>query len=269
MTLTHFDGITWLNWGRRQDPHLVIRDFKDRYGINYCHEGRVRISVDRQAPVWHDGPVAWISRPGHFEYGTPDRTPWSNRFLNFTGPRALTFIENGLLDVARPVLPVAQGARFCSAMDELLDLVDSGRFHHPRAVHLLEGLLLILAEQRTLTDQPSPRLKAILGWCERIRANPEKPWDSDDMAASLRLSVSGFRKTFHAVTGMPPHQYILRTRMEVSARLLARHPNLQIQKIAERVGFPDIYAFSRQFKNHFKQSPKSWRAEIKPTGKID
>lgn len=260
MTLTHFDGITWQGRGRGRDTQMVVRDFVGRYGLNYAHEGRLSFAADRERPVVVKGPVAWISRPGHMEYGSAGGTPWSNRYINFTGPRVARYIESGLMVLSSPPVPVRQGERFRLAFDELFDYLGSPRFTQTRAVYMLEGLLLLLSEQRTLAETPGPRVAATGAWCRQIEQDPSRPHLAAEQARAMGLSLSGFRKTFHALTGLAPHQFILRARMEKAAALL-KNPKHSVGEVGSRVGFPDVYGFSRHFKKHFGQSPRQWREE--------
>jgi AraC-like DNA-binding protein len=243
---------------------MVVRDFVGRYGLNYAHEGRLSFSADHQRPVVVMAPVAWVSRPGHMEYGSAGGSPWSNRYINFTGPRVARYIESGLLVLNNPLVPVRQGKRFRAAFDELFDFFTSPRFSQPRSVHMLEGLLLLLSEQRTLAETPAPRVAATDAWCREIEKDPARPHLAQKQADAMGLSLSGFRKTFHALTGLAPHQFILRSRMEKAATLL-KNQKRTVGEVGSRVGFPDLYGFSRHFKKHFGLSPRQWREENHPT----
>jgi len=260
MAFSHFDGIQWLNRGRGVGPGMVVRDFRGRYGVNYAHEGRILFSCDGRGPVSVAAPIAWLTRPGHFEYGTRDGSAWGNRFLNFTGPRVARFIESGLFPEDDPLIPVRQGEKVRAAFDELHDLLGARRPSPPRAVHLLEGLLLLLHEQRTLAETPAPRVAAIDAWCRRIREAPHLDWDAAQGAERAGLSYRAFRKNFRDLTGLAPHQYLLQARMERAAALLSTG-HLPIREVGERVGFPDLFQFSKRFKSRFKLSPRAWREE--------
>lgn len=261
--MTHFDGLTWLN--HEHTPVctlLAVRAFKDRYGINYVHSGSLDFSYARAPFMRVNAPVAWLSYPGtHFEYGARSGT-WDNRYINFSGARVKRFIESGLfpIDHAAPLVHIHAAERFRSAMDALLDYLSDYRMNYHRAVHMLEGLLLLFAEQKMLVGVPPERSQRMTELCRRISAAPEQEWDFAAIAADEEISYSAFRRQFRDATGFAPHQFVLRSRMERAAALLAGTDE-RCDAVALRVGIGDAYYFSRMFKRHFHVSPRIWREE--------
>ena len=65
---------------------------------------------------------------------------------------------------------------------------------------------------------------------------------------------SEFKKHF----GVPVIDYVIRRRMREAAYLL-HDRNLNITGIARRVGYTDIFHFSKLFKKHFGRSPREVR----------
>ena len=80
-----------------------------------------------------------------------------------------------------------------------------------------------------------------------------------DLAHTAGLSRYHFLRTFRRVTGVTPHQWLLRARLrEAAQRLLAtREP---ITQIALAVGFDDLSNFVRSFRAEFGRSPRRYRA---------
>ena len=77
------------------------------------------------------------------------------------------------------------------------------------------------------------------------------------LAAMARLSVFHFLRTFEAVTGVTPHQYILRARLREAAMRLAAEP-LRVIDIALDCGFNDVSNFSRAFRAEVGVSPRAY-----------
>lgn len=80
----------------------------------------------------------------------------------------------------------------------------------------------------------------------------------EDVAKECSLSEYHFFRIFKAVFGMSPYQYILSKRLEYSQKLI-KQGNTSISDIALEVGFADIYAFSKSFKQFFGFSPTKAR----------
>jgi AraC-like DNA-binding protein len=79
-----------------------------------------------------------------------------------------------------------------------------------------------------------------------------------DMAAAARMSAFHFVRTFAAVLGVTPHQYLLRCRLRQAARRLARH-EAPVTDIALATGFADLSNFIRTFRRAAGVPPSEFR----------
>ena len=73
------------------------------------------------------------------------------------------------------------------------------------------------------------------------------------------MSPYHFLRTFKLVTGITPHQWLLRARLRDAARRLATS-RASITTIALDVGFEDLSNFIRSFRAEFGLSPRQYRA---------
>jgi AraC family transcriptional regulator len=78
------------------------------------------------------------------------------------------------------------------------------------------------------------------------------------LARSTGLSAYHFLRTFARVTGVTPHQYLLRTRMREAALRLAAEP-ARVVDIALDSGFGDLSNFNRMFRSEFGIAPRGFR----------
>ncbi|MBI4977979.1 MAG: helix-turn-helix transcriptional regulator [Spirochaetes bacterium] len=77
-----------------------------------------------------------------------------------------------------------------------------------------------------------------------------------DIAERLGMNYNTFRKRFHERAGMSPADFRIRKRIERAMELLSQ--DIAVGAVAERLGYPDIYSFSAQFKRFTGMSPKSF-----------
>jgi len=83
-----------------------------------------------------------------------------------------------------------------------------------------------------------------------------------ELAGLLDLSRFHFIRAFKKAVGMPPHQYMLRRRVERGQELLADQ-GLSVTEIAERTGFGGIAQFTRAFRQIVGTTPTTFRRELR------
>ncbi len=83
-----------------------------------------------------------------------------------------------------------------------------------------------------------------------------------EMAQMLHMSPYYFSRLFKQSTGLTPHQYLLKCRIEQAKQLL-KTTNLSIATIATQVGFVDQSHLARHFKRQVGFLPSQFRADGK------
>ena len=102
---------------------------------------------------------------------------------------------------------------------------------------------------------PKWRLKRVVDY---IDANLGEPITLADLAAATLLSPMHFAAQFRVSTGVRPHEYLLRRRVERAQELLLQ-PGLSIVDIAFSVGFQTQSHFTTVFKRFAGDTPHQWR----------
>ena len=116
---------------------------------------------------------------------------------------------------------------------------------------------------RGITPDKRPELGAfekITRIVRMIESNPDATHDLQTLAQEACLSPYHFLRTFHGITGVTPHQYLLRTRLRQAAIRLSSHSD-KVVDIALDCGFGDISNFNRTFRMEFGVSPRSYRLQ--------
>ena len=71
----------------------------------------------------------------------------------------------------------------------------------------------------------------------------------------MYLSPVYISKIFKEKTGDSPINYLIRIRLEKAKEMLDSDSTKSIREIAQKVGYEDMYHFSKLFKRHFGISP--------------
>ena len=95
---------------------------------------------------------------------------------------------------------------------------------------------------------------------QKIRENPFQRFAVEKVAQELGCSLDHFIRQFRLCKGITPGEFILRCRIQTAADLL-RYTTYSITDIAELLGYPDVYSFSKQFRKRAGQSPSAFRAD--------
>jgi AraC family transcriptional regulator len=92
----------------------------------------------------------------------------------------------------------------------------------------------------------------------RIDRRPDAPFTLDTMSRDAGVSPYHFLRTFERLTGVTPHQYILRARLREAALGLAARADTVLD-IALQCGFGDVSNFNRAFRVEFGMTPRAYR----------
>jgi AraC family transcriptional regulator len=92
----------------------------------------------------------------------------------------------------------------------------------------------------------------------RIEAAASSHLTLSDLATDVTLSPYHFLRTFRAVVGMTPHQFVLRKRLQDAAVLL-RRSDRPVLDIALDAGFGDLSSFNRRFRAVMGMTPSAYR----------
>jgi AraC-like DNA-binding protein len=81
------------------------------------------------------------------------------------------------------------------------------------------------------------------------------------LARDAGISIPHLSAEFKRYCGDSPINYLIKRRLQ-QARYLLLDRNLSISEIADRVGYEDLFHFSRLFKKHFGISPRDMRKRL-------
>ena len=149
-----------------------------------------------------------------------------------------------------PLLAAAEAARDDGDDDEFEEL----------AVRLVGAVIRLLAPARGSARRPSAQdERRITAAVRHIEHAADERLSLSTLARRAGLSRYHFLRSFRQATGLTPHQYLLRTRLNRAAVRLrtSREP---IATIAFDAGFNDLSTFNRRFLRLMGATPGAYRA---------
>ena len=197
-----------------------------------------------------------LLRPGEWHtYRPNDATGWECYWVGFSDAVTRSLVnENTIIRIGydeeivalyRKMLEVSNGER--PGYQQLLSGI---------LVHLL-AYLFYREKDRTWRD------KEVLSKIEKarliIREKINSPFSPEEIAVSLNMSYTWFRRIFRQYTGMAPAQYISQLRIQKAKEMLSV-TTMPVKEIALELGYESIDYFSTQFKKQTGQTPTQFRA---------
>lgn len=103
------------------------------------------------------------------------------------------------------------------------------------------------------------RLERVLGFMEQ---NYAENLSLAELAREAGVSRFHFVRLFKECTGLTPHSYLIRLRMNAGAALLG-DTDLGVQEIALMCGYASAAHFTAAFQRHYSLSPSAHRAKLR------
>lgn len=95
-----------------------------------------------------------------------------------------------------------------------------------------------------------------------IDAHPGETCSAEELAKSIHLSASQFKRKFKKYMDIPPHDYIIRQKIQ-SAREMMQYTFLSITEIANELGFSSSQHFASVFRKYTGMSPSEYRESLR------
>lgn len=131
---------------------------------------------------------------------------------------------------------------------------------------LMKLVLIYLCSQHAKTTEVSSvshkNKQSLRKIMQYIKDNITSRIEHDELASLVDLSPRYLNRIFKQYTGTSLKEFMTRTRLERAVHLLTE-TSMNVEQVAETLGYSDIYFFSKQFKQHYGTPPSHYRSKIK------
>lgn len=187
-----------------------------------------------------------------------DEVGWKHAVLHFGGSPAQAL---GQVFLQRPSVKFSMSQELERLIEELLETVCGTRLY--REVLVSEGLYKLLTGIITQSEQDALRVavpEAIRQLTEYMQSNYSADLTLDELSRFSNISKYHLSREFRKHTGMPPHEYLIRIRLD-NAKTLLMTTNYTVSTIGSLVGISDANNFHYLFKRYCGVTPGQWRKE--------
>lgn len=257
-----------INYSRAHKP-LMDHVHEGRMEFVYVVKGRQRYTVDGTVYDVNSGELFFTradephSTFGHpedkslFYYLIIDTKALSGGILGLDGADggqildALDAMKKRVFRARADTKKLLDGMMACTA--------ESMPFRATVLRNLLSSFIISVIESEQKSGSRAPAaLKDVIGYIEK---NIYENITLDTLASIAGLSVPRFKSSFRKLVGIPPHEYVLRKKVETAKGLLAL-PGCTITDISYRLLFSSSQYFSTVFKRYTAVTPSQFRASL-------
>lgn len=234
----------------------------DEYAIVYITKGQGTFtSVNTGDKELLQGDAFFIY-PGHWHSYYPSKeTGWDEYWITFRGG----YFEN-LLNILtnrnQPIFHIGMNELIVKLFQEMQDCAQAQQIGFQQVLsgitlHIL-GLMYSISKNQIFEAKEIQKIQEA---CVIMRESIYNKLTPEDIACTLNMGYSSFRKLFKQYTGLAPHQYMLQIKLEKIKDLLG-NTDLSIQDIASDLNFESADYFSFFFRSKAGISPLMYRKNI-------
>lgn len=234
---------------------------RDHYLIHYIVSGKGSYIIHGKEHMLHAGDCFLVYPNTQVIYRADDGDPWEYAWVGFSGSDASIILRATDFTQEKPYLRnIPYGEQMHR---QLLHIYDARGNEFEHAVEMTGRLYTALAMLMHGTSRKKNHNTAqtyVQKGIEYISSNYSYPITVEDIASYVGLSRSQLFRSFEAVLGVSPKEYLTDFRIKQSCYLL-KHSDLSITAIANSIGFDNSLYFSKTFHKIKGRSPKEYRAQ--------
>ncbi len=200
------------------------------------------------------GSLIYWKKCGHY-YGNAD-LPWRHSWIHFDGSRAYEILHRAGMQPFQIISPPAiMLEKLLSEIDKEINMTLPDIFIIRNRFEIFIREIIRAGIENKSAVQVPERMIAIRQYIEN---NYHTTLSLSQIARRFSISSPHLSAEFKRWFGVAPGKYLIEYRLR-EAEMLLKDNNLQIIDIAEKVGWDDVYHFSKIFKKHYGVPPSSMR----------
>ncbi|VGO20658.1 helix-turn-helix transcriptional regulator [Pontiella sulfatireligans] len=239
-------------------------DFKF-YVIEYIEAGEGTLMLHEKEQPLHAGTIFFYGpRIPHKIISNPDN-PLIKHYVVFAGHKLVDLVKS--LRISKAPLHVTHPYRVDNMFRNLLWMGgNEGCHRHEICLLQLKQIVLYVDESAVLQKvSRSPAWQKYLRVREYVEQNYADIWRLEQIAQNCHLDKTYLCRLFKQYGEESPNKLLVRLKMRRAADMMLSNPTMLIKQVADAVGFPDPYHFSRVFKRTFGVSPEIYEKTVRPS----
>jgi AraC-like DNA-binding protein len=238
----------------------VLQEFQIIYIIN--GEGSFESSSCKTTKI-EAGNMIFLF-PGEWHTYKPSKIRgWEEYWIGFKGNFINDLFLNNFLSKKNPVLNIGFNEQIINLFKQAIEIAGLQKTGYQ---HLLAGIIChLIASISYIEKNNAFRDKEAINLIEKarmlMRANADDDLTPQEIAKTLNISYSWFRRIFKQYTGFSPSQYQMEIKIQQSKDLLTIS-TMTIKQIAFALNFVSSSYFVTFFKSRTGMTPSDYRDKV-------
>ncbi len=236
--------------------YAVKQKTLDSYLFIYVKKGNGYIITNNAKRPLTEGQLAILNVYNHPSYGTT--TGWEILWAHFDGHNMHELYKNINTDIITATPPERIEKYF---MKIIYPFTRGSQPHDAIVSKYISDILteFFIADSEEYMESTGKKFQAAYDY---INNNLESQIQIDTLAKITNLSRFYFIRSFKEETGMTPHAYIMKTRINRAIYCLSA-TQLTLSEITYKCGFSNESAFNNTFKKYTGKTPMNYRKELR------
>lgn len=223
---------------------------KNHYLLHYVFSGSGTYNAGGKSYTVDKGQMFIIRPDETVEYYADPENPWHYCWVGFELSIDVPALEENY------VLSVPQADYIFRTLKDSYMIENEREYYICGKIFELLSMLAGKAQAGSQAEEYALRAK------NYIDVNFTNQISVESLAEDLNLNRSYLSTIFKKYVGKPPMQYLVDVRLKHAASLMLNH-GYSVSSAASGSGYPDIYNFSKIFKQKYGMSPASYVKQFK------
>lgn len=235
------------------------------YSMHFVRRGEVQLEYGREGVVLTEGDIFCLYPMQTYVYREiAGNEKLEMCWLNIDGPRVEQMLTRCGLTPSEPFIKNGWTPSLQRTINRMLDRLRQDTAVTPSLRLEIQSLLYRLFSQlmegtkEECKTEPADWIKQCMDY---ITTHAAEGISVQRVAEWAGVNRTYFSSLFSRQIGMTPIMYITKIRMDRAMRMLV-DTGTSVTDIAQALGYPSLYSFTRAFKNRFGLSPTQYRNKV-------
>ncbi len=242
------------NTGRVLHEYQLLYITKGQGVFESSHCKQVKIAAGSIILLF---PEEWHTYKPSKEYG------WDEYWLGFKGNTIDRLLKYNFFSKKNPILNVGFNEQMVTLFKQAIEIAEFQKTAYQQVLAGITGLLLgfIFYSEKNNAFRDNEIILQIDKARMMMRDATENSLSPEQIAQSLNISYSWFRRIFKQYTGFSPAQYQMEIKIQKSKELLTS-TSMQVKEISYDLNFESTSYFVTFFKSKTGMSPTEYRNKV-------